>query len=110
MNYRNRKNLVSMDRKCKTYPLFKWVLCVINSTWLQKALKQKLDDIFIQNWNSQVQSTSESNIYKIYKTDFEQSKIYMYLFYLLHSVNHLLDSEQGITGYPLRLVDRTVYQ
>ena len=55
----------------------------INSTWLQKALKQKLNDIFMQNWNSQVQSTSESNIYKIYKTKFEQSK---YIFILSTSL------------------------
>ena len=31
----------------------------INATWLQKALKQKLNDIFIQNWNWQVKSTSD---------------------------------------------------
>ena len=44
----------------------------INPTWLLKALKQKLSNIFIQHWISQVQSTSESNSYKLYKVSFEQ--------------------------------------
>ena len=81
----------------------------INSTWLQKALKQKLNDIFIQNWNSQVQSTSESNIYKIYKTKFEQS-IYISIlstslcksFIRFRTRNHRLPIEVGRwSGIPI---------
>ena len=81
----------------------------INSTWLQKALKQKLNDIFIQNWNSQVQSTSESNIYKIYKTKFEQSKYISILstslcksFIRFRTRNHRLPIEVGRwSGIPI---------
>ena len=79
----------------------------MNSTWLQKALKQKLNDSFIQNWNSQVQSTSESNIYKIYKTNFEQSKYISTLsfckpFIRFRTRNHRLPIEVGRwSGIPI---------
>ena len=45
-----------------------------NSLWLQKAIKQKLTDVYIQKWISQIKVTSESNCYKIFKTHFGQSK------------------------------------
>ena len=45
-----------------------------NSVWLQKAIKQKLTDVYIQKWISQIKVTSESNCYKIFKTYFGQSK------------------------------------
>ena len=45
-----------------------------NSIWLQKAIKQKLTDVYIQKWISQIKVTSESNCYKIFKTHFGQSK------------------------------------
>ena len=41
---------------------------------LQKAIKQKLIDVYIQKWISQIKVTSESNCYKIFKTHFGQSK------------------------------------
>ena len=73
-----------------------------NPTWLMKALKQKLKDIFIQNWNSQVHSTSESNIYKVYKTNFEQGKYISILptsfcktFMRFRTRNHRLPIEVG---------------
>ncbi|MEW8546328.1 MAG: reverse transcriptase family protein [Candidatus Thiodiazotropha sp.] len=77
----------------------------INSSWLIKALKQKLNDIFIQNWSSQVQLTSESNIYKSYKTDFEQGKYISILsppfcktFIRFRTRNHRLPIEVGRWG------------
>ena len=44
-----------------------------NSKWLVKAIHQKLNDVFIQKWSSALNMSSSSNIYKIYKTTFEQS-------------------------------------
>ena len=45
-----------------------------NSVWLRNAIKQKLTDVYIQKWISQIIVTSESNCYKIFKTHFGQSK------------------------------------
>ena len=74
----------------------------INPTWLLKALKQKLSDIFIQNWISQVQSTSESNSYKLYKVSFEQGNYISSLspslcktFIRFRTRNHRLPIEVG---------------
>lgn len=74
----------------------------INRTWLQNALKQKLNDVFIQNWTSQIQCTSENNIYKVFKTSFEQSKYISILptalcklFMRFRTRNHRLPIETG---------------
>ena len=45
-----------------------------NSIWLRKAFKQKITDVYIQKWISQIKVTSDSNCYKIFKTHFGQSK------------------------------------
>ena len=73
-----------------------------NSTWLLKASKQKLIDIFIQNWTTQVQSASESSIYKLYKANFEQSNYMSRLspffcktFLRFRTRNHRLPIEVG---------------
>ena len=39
-----------------------------------KAVNQKLKDIFIQTWRSKIEIESESNVYRIFKTNFEESK------------------------------------
>ena len=39
-------------------------LSFANSVWLRKAIKQKLTDVYIQKWISQIKVTSESNCYK----------------------------------------------
>ena len=44
-----------------------------NDRWLNKSLHLKLKDIFIQNWNTDLQRTSGSNIYKGIKTSFSRS-------------------------------------
>lgn len=40
---------------------------------LSRQIHQKLKDVFIQKWSSQLNMSSSSNIYKIFKTTFEQS-------------------------------------
>lgn len=44
-----------------------------NRNWFVKAIKQKLKDVFIQNWLAIIGISSASNIYRIFKTKFEQS-------------------------------------
>ena len=45
-----------------------------NAKWLIKSSYQKLKDIFIQKWYSEIDRTSGTNIYKIFKTQFKQSE------------------------------------
>ena len=45
----------------------------VNAKWLVKAVNRKLTDMFIQNWTSKINIESKSNIYRIFKTTFEQS-------------------------------------
>ena len=44
-----------------------------NAKWLIKSSYQKLKDSFIQNWHSEIERTSNTNIYKLFKTQFKQS-------------------------------------
>lgn len=44
-----------------------------NPKWLSKSSFQKLKDIFIQNWMSEVDTTSNTNFYKLYKSEFNRS-------------------------------------
>ena len=74
----------------------------INSTWLIKAVNQKLKDIFIQTWRSKIEIESESNVYRIFKTNFEESKYITILSTLLckrflsfRTRNHKLPVETG---------------
>lgn len=45
----------------------------INKNWLVKATTNKLKDVYIQKWRASIEITSDSNFYKIFKTDFQQS-------------------------------------
>lgn len=38
------------------------------------SLKQKLKDTFVQRWYSEISRTSNSNLYNIFKTNFQRSK------------------------------------
>jgi hypothetical protein len=46
----------------------------INSKWLIKASFQKLKDIFIQKWHSEINNYSSSNLYKYIKANFVRSR------------------------------------
>ena len=45
----------------------------LNSKWLIAATKQKAIDLYIQNWYSIIEASSNSNAYKVFKTKFEQN-------------------------------------
>ena len=45
----------------------------ISSNWLIKATKQKIKDIYIQDWNSTLSISSSSNNYRLFKDTFEAS-------------------------------------
>ena len=74
----------------------------LNSKWLVKAVNQKIKDQFIQNWTANIELTSNSNIYRIFKTQFERSQ---YIFQLSQPLckiymrfrtrNHKLPVETG---------------
>jgi hypothetical protein len=44
-----------------------------SSKWLVKSAQQKLKDHFIQKWHSDIEKTSQTNIYKHTKSSFKQS-------------------------------------
>ena len=74
----------------------------MNSKWLVKAVNQKLKDIFIQTWISKLDIESESNIYRLFKTNFEISKYVSILpthlckvFMAFRTRNHRLPVETG---------------
>lgn len=46
---------------------------IINGNWFPKAAKQKITDTFIHRWYTNIDITSQTNIYRIFKTDFKQS-------------------------------------
>ena len=50
--------------------------CFLNSKWLVKASKQKLKDQFIQKWIANLEITSDSNSYKLFKTKLKRVNIY----------------------------------
>ena len=45
----------------------------INTVWFTKSKNQRLKDQFIQKWTSDIDITSQSNTYRIFKTSFQQS-------------------------------------
>ena len=45
----------------------------LNSKWLIAATKQKAIDLYIQNWHSIIEASSNCNSYKVFKTKFEQN-------------------------------------
>ena len=74
----------------------------MNSKWLVKAVNQKLKDIFIQTWISKLDIESESNIYRLFKSNFEISKYVSILpthlckvFMAFRTRNHRLPVETG---------------
>ena len=42
----------------------------LNSKWLVKAINNKMKDVFLQKWNTNLEMTSNSNFYKIIKNKF----------------------------------------
>ena len=46
----------------------------LNSKWLVKAINNKMKDLFLQKWNTNLEMTSNSIFYKIIKTNFRTSK------------------------------------
>ena len=46
----------------------------VNSKWLVKASLRRLKDIFIQNWHTELERTSNSNLYKYVKNEFHQAQ------------------------------------
>ena len=46
----------------------------LSSKWLVKAINNKMKDVFLQKWNTNLEMTSNSNFYKIIKTNFRTSK------------------------------------
>ena len=45
-----------------------------NKMWLENYVKQNLKDQFLQRWKSDVENSSKSLCYRIYKTDFGYEK------------------------------------
>ena len=73
-----------------------------NRIWLAKAIKQKLTDLFLNEWKDEVETKPSSYIYRIFKADFE------FEYYLTHvpfslrkyllkfrTLNHKLPVEKG---------------
>lgn len=84
------------------FPVVWYSQSFLNSKWLIKAVQQKLKDVFIQNWSSKVFAGSESNIYRIFKQNFEQSTYISILptqmcklFMAFRTRNHRLPVETG---------------
>lgn len=74
----------------------------INRTWLIKATGMKIKDLFLQNWRGNLNMTSGSNFYKIFKTDCKQSEYLKLLptasckiFMRFRTRNHKLPVETG---------------
>ncbi|MCG8049047.1 MAG: reverse transcriptase family protein [Candidatus Thiodiazotropha endolucinida] len=73
-----------------------------NKTWLIKATNTKIKDVFIQKWSTNLELTSNSNFYKTFKTNFEQSNFFKLLppslcktFLRFRTRNHKLPVETG---------------
>ena len=58
----------------------------INTKWITKSSYQRLQDIYIQTWHSDINQTSNSNLYKYVKPSFKRS------YYLNKLPNHLCKS------------------
>ena len=76
----------------------------VNGIWLKQSVRQKLKDIFLNDWYSSVENSSNSTFYRIFKT-FELEK-YLYttprslLSFLIRfrTRNHKLPIETGSWG------------
>ena len=76
--------------------------CCLNIKWLVNASKQKLKGQFIQKWITNLEMTSDSNNYKLFKTKFEKSEYvlklpsYLCVKYIrFRTRNHRLPVEVG---------------
>ena len=75
---------------------------VDSPVWLIKCVKQKLQDLFINEWHSKVESSESSSNYRIFKTKFEIEYYLQKLplqmkknFCLFRTRNHRLPIEIG---------------
>ena len=62
------KNLLSLG-----FPVIWYNQSFVNANWLVRVVNQKLKDVFIQSWTFKINTESESNVYRIFKMNFEQS-------------------------------------
>ena len=60
----------------------------LNVKWLTKSTHQKLKDLFVQNWYADIAKTSNTNFYKVVKTQFEQTSYIRKL--PIHLCKHLI--------------------
>ena len=74
-----------------------------NRKWFVKASTQKLKDVFIQDWFAVIGISSSSNIYRIFKTKFEQSPYLSILSFTIANVSWHFEPE--IIVYQSRLGD-----
>ena len=52
----------------------------INPRWLTNAFKQKLKDVYIQNWQANLNIPSSSNNYRFFQESFESTQFCWYIF------------------------------
>ena len=78
-----------------------------NSKWFKLAVSRKLNDQFLQEWSSLVDSSSSGNNYKLLRKLLDIVDIFRY--FLLTILNFFLPFEQEIISYPLKLADGIVF-
>ena len=73
-----------------------------NSKWLVEAVKQKLSDLFLNQWYSGLENSQNCKIYSIFKTQFgiekylsEKSNKYQKYMIKFRTRNHKLPVETG---------------
>lgn len=73
-----------------------------NHNWLKSAVNHKLRDLYINEWHLTLQTSSNSNIYRIFKTNFgfeeylkETSSSVLYYMLKFRTRNHHLPVEKG---------------
>lgn len=73
-----------------------------NEKWLKLAIRQKLKDIFLNDWYSVIQNSSKSTFYRIFKKEFKFEKYLLstpkpFLRYMIkfRTRNHRLPIETG---------------
>jgi hypothetical protein len=73
-----------------------------SKTWLIKSFNQRIKDNYIQKWKSDIENTSNTNIYKLIKTEFKQStyltklpQILCKSMFAFRTRNHRLPVETG---------------
>ena len=73
-----------------------------NSKWLQLTVKQKLKDLFINDWYSKIESSTNSAFYKVFKKSFgiesyllNTKTSFLYYFIKFRTRNHRLPIKTG---------------